>query len=155
MRIRNKEKEVFTMAISLWRENVKLSKNTRKSAIEICNELNSLHGTNINERSVRRHIGSESIDTLYPGRGRKTKLLPPIEMALVASLLIFVQLANSEMRQIPDRKVIIEKLKICMKNGEGGFNYTYKRFDHLYNRLMKLIADKIVVSSNNCKVEQR
>jgi len=102
MRIRNKEKEVFTMATSLWRENVKLSKNTRKSAIEICNELNSLHGTNINERSVRRHVGSGSIDTLYPGRGRKPELLSPIEMVLASSLLTFFQLANSGMRQIPD-----------------------------------------------------
>ena len=55
---------------------------------------------------------------------------------------------------MPDRKVIIEKLKVCTKNGEGGGNYSYKRFDHMYDRLIQLIADKIVVSSNDYKVEQ-
>ena len=59
------------------------------------------------------------------------------------------------MRQIPDRKVIVEKLKVFMADRDGGGNYKYKRFDHLYDRLMNLISDRIIVSSEDCRVEQR
>ena len=37
----------------------------------------------------------------------------------------------------------------------AGGNYVYKRIDHLYDRIMLLIADKIVVSSNDFRMEQQ
>ena len=36
-----------------------------------------------------------------------------------------------------------------------GSKYVHSRFDHLYDWLMMHISDKIVVSSNDFKIEQR
>ena len=55
------------------------------------------------------------------------------------------------MKKIPDRKIMIQKLKICLKRG----NYLYTQIDYFYNHIMIRIADQTVVSGNNFKVEQR
>ena len=51
---------------------------------------------------------------------------------------------------MPDRKAVIQNLKVCMNEGQAG-NYFYKRFDHLYDRLMQQISDRIVVSGDDFK----
>ena len=56
---------------------------------------------------------------------------------------------------MPDHKVIIEKLKVCITDIDVGGDYKYKHFDHLYDRLMNLISDKIIVSSEDYRVEYR
>ena len=37
----------------------------------------------------------------------------------------------------------------------AGGNYLYKHVDHLYDHLMKLISDQIVVTSNDNRIEQQ
>ena len=151
VRAKKDNDDVFKMAATKWAEVSKLKRSERVSAASIASEFNSLHGTNINGRSIRRAVSAGNYQLYSDGRGRPSKLHKPIEEALASSMLTFIQLENAAMNKMPDRKTIIEKLRECMAGG----NYVYKRIDHLYDRLMLLIADKIVVTSNDFRMEQR
>ena len=52
---------------------------------------------------------------------------------------------------MPDRKHIVEQMKLCLNNGP----YKYRRHDNLYDRVMRTIADKVDVSDDDYKMEQR
>ena len=151
VKARKAQEDVFKMAATKWAEVAKLKRRDRVSAASIATKFNSLHGTNINERSIRRAVKAGDYQLYTNGRGRPSKLHKPIEEALASSMLTFIQLENAAMSKMPDRKTLIRKLRECMAGG----NYIYKRIDHLYDRLMLLIADKIVVTSNDFRMEQR
>lgn len=42
-------------------------------------------------------------------------------------------------------------MKLCLNNGP----YEYKRYDHLFDRIMRKIADKVDVSGDDYKIGQR
>ena len=151
MKKKKRENDVFKMAATKWIDNNKKKKCERVSAASIVKEMNSLHGTNICEQSVRRAVNSGDPISIIDGRGRPSKLQKPIEDAIASAMLTFIQLENAEMNKMPDRKALIAKLRECIAGG----NYAYKRIDHLFDRLMKLIADQIVVTSNDFRMEQR
>ena len=60
-------------------------------------------------------------------------------------MLSYIKLANSGMNKIPDRKHLIQKMKLCLNGG----TYTYKRYDHIYDRIMRTIADQVDVSGDD------
>ena len=150
MRAKKADDDVFKMAATKWAEVSKLKRSDSVSAASITSQFNSLHGTNINGRSIRRAVNAGNLQLYSDGRGRPSKLHKPIEEALASSMLTFIQLENAAMSKMPDRKTIIGKLRECMAGG----NYVYKRIDHLYDRIMLLIAEKIVVTSNDFRMEQ-
>ena len=54
------------------------------------------------------------------------------------------------MNKMPDRKHLTQKMKLCLNGGA----YTYKIHDHLYDRMMRTIADQVDVSGDEYKMEQ-
>ena len=55
------------------------------------------------------------------------------------------------MNKMPDPKHLIHKTKLCL----NGSVYTYKRYDHICDCIMRTIADQVDVSGDDYKMEQR
>ena len=151
LRVRKREDAAFVTAMGRWREESMKPKGKRVTAKSIVNNVNAMHGTNVNERSVRSYVLSNTDDVPLSGRGKKSKLHEPVLLALTSATHSYIQLSNATMTKMSDRKNIIMKIKLCVN--KGPFKYT--RVDNLYDRIMKRIADKIEVNSDDYKVEQR
>ena len=78
---------------------------------------------------------------------RERKVNPNIPYPTILS---YIQLSNAGMSKMPDRKHLIQQMKLCLNNGA----YMYKRYDHLYDHLMRKISDKFHVSGDDYKTEQ-
>ena len=59
-----------------------------------------------------------------------------------------LQQHNAEKRNL---KNLIQQLKLCLNGGA----YTYNRYDHLYDSIMRTIDDQVDVSDDDYKVEHR
>ena len=68
-----------------------------------------------------------------------------------SAILLYIQLENAGMNKMPDRKYSIHQIKLCLNGG----TYTYKRYDHLYDCIMRKISDQVDVSGDYYKMEQR
>ena len=90
VKARKAQEDVFKMAATKWAEVAKLKRRDRVSAASIATKFNSLHGTNINERSIRRAVKAGDYQLYTNGRGRPSKLHKPIEEALASSMLTFI-----------------------------------------------------------------
>ena len=55
------------------------------------------------------------------------------------------------MSKMTDRTNLIQQMKLCLNDGV----YVYKRYDHLYDRIMRTIAEKVDVSGGDYKMQQR
>ena len=55
------------------------------------------------------------------------------------------------MNKMPYRKHLIHKMKLCLNDGA----YTYKRYDHIYDFIMRKITDNVDVSGHDYNMEQR
>ena len=126
---RTREDSNSSTATHLWHWSLTKSNTSRKNDIYVVKKLNNMHGTNIRKQSVQRHVVGGSVNALDSRAWLKFKLMQPVEIALLSSLLTFIQLANSEMNKMPDRKTVIKNLKVFIQGG----NYVSNRFDHLYN----------------------
>ena len=150
---RNLKKRVdgaFITATRRWREEKTKDKNERNTARSIVDEINNVHGTSLNDRTVRLYANRGDADSPITGRGKKTILRESVELALSSSMLSYIHLAYSGMNQMPYRKHLIQKMKLCL----NGSAYTYKRCDHLYDCIMRKIADKVDVSGDDYNMEQ-
>jgi len=147
-----RETEAFTIAASRWAQQSKLPKYRRVPANQIVKEVNEIHKTNVKERSVRRFVSEGRMGSVPRwGNGRRSTIPAPILMAIDSAVITFIQLTNAEMKQQPNRPLIIKKLEACLK--KGGHNFA--RGDAIYNKMMDRHADKIQVNDQNSIVEQR
>ena len=86
------------------------------------------------------------------GQGRKPLLKGVVELALFPTLLTYIQLSNVEMMKMPDRKSLIMQLKVVFT---GTPMNMYRRYYHLYDRMMRNISEHILVNGNDYKMEHR
>ena len=148
---KKQEEKAFTLATEQWHIEVKKDKFNRKTASSIVEEINATGGTNINERTVRRYVNEGKVGVPCIGRGKKC-IIPDVLMeALRCAVVSYIQLSNAGMVKMPDRKYVIQQVKVCVK--KSGINF--KRYDRLYDRIMESIADKISVNNSDFKIEQR
>jgi len=125
-------------------------KNKMKATCSIVDEIKIAHGTSLNERTVRLYANHGVTDVPMTGRGKKI-LHGPVELALSSAILFYIQLSNAGISKILDRKRLTQQMKLCLNGGA----YAYKRYDHLYDRIMRTIADKVDVNGDDYKMEQR
>ena len=147
------KENAFVIASKLWREESKKKKGARLSCYNITKQVNAIYGTSISEKSVRRHChASDEINSIPRiGRGRKSELLPEIESALRTAMLTYIELSDAEMNKKPNRKTIVQLLGRCLTVG----GCSLKRYDLLYERLVKKLSDKLQIDNKNSKMEQR
>ena len=100
---------------------------------------------------MRLYANRGDIDVQMTGRGKKLILHESVELDMSSSTLFYIQLENAGMNKMPYRKHLIHQMKLCLNGGA----YTYKRCDYLYDRIMTTIADKVDVSGDDYKMEQR
>ena len=62
-----------------------------------------------------------------------------------SAILLYIKLENSGINKMPYRKHLIQKMKLCL-NGDA---YTYNRYDHLYDLIMRKIDDQVDVSGDD------
>ena len=61
-------------------------------------------------------------------------------------------MSNAEIKKMTDQKNLIRLLKLAFK---GNARNIYKRYDHLYGRIMRNISVNIIVNTKDCKIEHR
>ena len=151
VRRKKKEDEAFILATELWLKEKEKEKYKRKTARSIVQKINAVHRTNINDRTVRRYVHLGNIGVPIVGRGKKCGLPESIVEALQSAVVSHIQLTNAGMQKMPDRQYMIRQVELCLEKS----SYKFKRYDHLYDRIMEAIADKINVNSGDFKMEQR
>ena len=151
VRRKKQEDEAFVLATEMWLKEKEKEKFKRKTALSIIQTINAAHGTNINERTVRRYVHQGNIGVPIVGRGKKCVLPESIVEALQSAVVSHIQLTNAGMQKMPDRQYMIRQVELCVEKS----SYKFKRYDHLYDRIMESIADKICVNSGDFKMRQR
>ena len=146
---KKREAEAFILATEMWHKEKEKFK--RQTALSIIQTINAAHGTNINERTVRRYVYQGNIGVPIVGRGKKCVLPKSILEALRSAIATHIQLSNAGMKKMPDRQYMIKQVELSLEDSV----YKFKRYDHLYDRIMEAIADKISVNSGDFKMEQR
>lgn len=141
----------FITATGRWREEKVKQKGERKTARSIVHEINSVHGTNFNKRTVRVYANCYHTDVPMTGHSKKSIINESAELALNSAVLSYIQLSNVGMNKTPNHKHIIHQMKLCLNSGD----YQYKRYDHLYDWIMRIITDKVDGSGDNYTMEQR
>ena len=104
-----------------------------------------MHVTSLNDINVRLYENRGDIDVPMTGRGKKTIFHESLELALSSTMLSYIQMTNYGINKMPDRKHLIQKMKLCLNGGK----YTYKRHDHLYDRITRTISDQVDVSGDD------
>ena len=90
-------------ATEMWLKEKEKEKFKRKTAVSIVKTINAVHGTNINERTVRRYVHQGNIGVPIVGRGKKCVLPESIAEALQSAVATNIQLSNAGMKKMPDR----------------------------------------------------
>ena len=116
--MKNRVDGAFITATRWWREEKTKENNERKTARSIVDDIDIVHGTSLNEITVRLYSNCGDIDVLMTGRGKKLILHESVDLALIYSMLSYIQLANAGMNKIPDRKHLIQKMKLWL-NGRA------------------------------------
>ena len=104
-----------------------------------------MHRTSLNEINMRLYENRGDIGVPMTRRGKKTILHESLELALSSAMLSYIQMTNSGMNKMPDRKHLIQQMKLCSNDGA----YTYKRHNHLYDRITWKISDQVDVSGDD------
>ena len=82
---RNLKKRVdvaFITATRRWREEKTKDKNERKTTHYIVDDINIVHGTSLNDRTVRLYANRGDIDVPITGRGKKPILHESVELSM-------------------------------------------------------------------------
>ena len=149
--MRKREYVAFVTTMRQWRGEKVKPKGKRVTAKVIVDEMNIIHGTNVNETTLRKYVSSNIDNGPLSGRGKKSKLHDSVILALTSATHSYIQLSNASTTKMSDRKDMISKIKLCISSG----SYKYKQFDKVYDSIMRKISDKIEVNSDDFKVEQR
>eukprot|EP00536_Pseudo-nitzschia_multiseries_P002414 jgi/Psemu1/5464/gm1.5464_g len=115
-----------------------------------CFEKNN-YGTNINPNTLRNRVRDGL--TGPPRKGRPPILPKMVEDALAEALTTFVALTAAQMKDKPDRQMLLQKVTACLSNGVIPFPLTDPV--SLFRRLQPQFADGVEVSDLNSQMEER
>ena len=93
---------------------------------------------------MRLYANCVDISVPMTGRGLKKNVLIS-RASLEFCHAIVYSAGNAGMNKMPDRKHVIQQMKLCL----NGSAYTYMRYDHLYDRIMRTFSDQVDVSGDN------
>ena len=82
--------------------------NTARSTVD---DINIVHGTSLNEITVRLYANRGDVCAPMTGLGKNPILHESVELALISAMLSYIQLEISGMNNMPYRKHLIHKIK--------------------------------------------
>ena len=88
--------------------------NTARSTVD---DINIVHGTSLNEITVRLYANRGDVCAPMTGLGKNPILHESVELALISAMLSYIQLENNGINKIPDRKHLIHRMKLCFNGG--------------------------------------